>query len=108
MTGYLGKIFVQEYEATAKRKREETRERTEGVGSEFMQKLGHVQRIELLHGLNDMAADLKSFLVTLLPFSSRILFYSISISNPSPLSQSAPNAPVCAADIVGLCTLHVL
>lgn len=50
---------LQEYEACAKRKREESRD---SVGSDFLKNLGHVQRIELLHGLNDMTAELKSFL----------------------------------------------
>lgn len=54
---------MQEYEASAKRKREESRALVEGAGSDFMKNLGHVQRIELLHGLNDMTSELKSFLV---------------------------------------------
>ncbi|CAK9261000.1 unnamed protein product [Sphagnum jensenii] len=53
---------IQEYEAMGKRKREEALARAEGAGSDFMQTLGHVQQIELLHGLNDMASELKSFL----------------------------------------------
>lgn len=55
--------WLQEYEASAKRKREESRALVEGAGSDFMKNLGHVQRIELLHGLNDMTSELKSFLV---------------------------------------------
>ncbi len=58
--------WLQEYEAMGKRKREEALARAEGAGSDFMQTLGHVQQIELLHGLNDMASELKSFLVSLL------------------------------------------
>jgi E3 ubiquitin-protein ligase UBR7 len=54
--------WLQEYEAMGKRKREEALARAEGAGSDFMQTLGHVQQIELLHGLNDMASELKSFL----------------------------------------------
>ncbi|KAG0557373.1 hypothetical protein KC19_11G124500 [Ceratodon purpureus] len=51
---------LQAYEASAKRKREETRAQVDG--SDLMQGLGHVQQIELLHGFNDMTAQLKNFL----------------------------------------------
>lgn len=54
-------LILQEYEATAKRKREETRAQDDGT--DLMKGLGHVQQIELLHGFNDMTSQLKTFLV---------------------------------------------
>lgn len=68
---------LQEYEACAKRKREESRD---SVGSDFLKNLGHVQRIELLHGLNDMTAELKSFLVSSSSFSHSLLQSSMLLS----------------------------
>lgn len=51
---------LQAYEASAKRKREESR--AEVDGADLMKGLGHVQQIELLHGFNDMTSQLKTFL----------------------------------------------
>lgn len=51
---------LQAYEASAKRKREESRAQVDG--SELMKGLPHVQQIELLRGFNDMTSQLKTFL----------------------------------------------
>ncbi|KAG0608045.1 hypothetical protein M758_8G073600 [Ceratodon purpureus] len=51
---------LQSYEASAKRKREESRAQVDGL--DLMKGLGHVQQIELLHGFNDMTSQLKTFL----------------------------------------------
>ncbi|KAG6547870.1 hypothetical protein Mapa_010690 [Marchantia paleacea] len=53
---------LQEYEESAKRKREEAKEKEDGTTQAFLQKLGHVQRIELVHGINNLATELESFL----------------------------------------------
>jgi E3 ubiquitin-protein ligase UBR7 len=53
---------LQEYEATGKRKREEAIAQSEGAESNFMQKMGHIEQIEILHGLNEMASGLRTFL----------------------------------------------
>jgi E3 ubiquitin-protein ligase UBR7 len=59
---------MQEYEATGKRKREEALARSEGAESNFMQKMGHIEQIEILHGLNEMTSGLQAFLVSPLPW----------------------------------------
>lgn len=51
---------LQAYEASAKRKRDETRAQIDGA--DLLKGLGHVQQIELLHGFNDMTSQLKTFL----------------------------------------------
>lgn len=58
---------LQEYEESAKRKREEAKEKEDGTTQAFLQKLGHVQRIELVHGINNLATELESFLVGFFP-----------------------------------------
>jgi E3 ubiquitin-protein ligase UBR7 len=57
---------LQEYEETAKRKRVESRGKDEATAENFMKKLGHVQKMELVNGINDMATEFGSFLA---PFS---------------------------------------
>jgi E3 ubiquitin-protein ligase UBR7 len=59
---------MQEYEATGKRKREEALARSEGAESNFMQKMGHIEQIEILRGLNEMTSGLQAFLVSPLPW----------------------------------------
>jgi hypothetical protein len=63
LRGHFCLWTLQAYETSAKRKREETRAQVDGT--DLMQGLGHVQQIELLHGFNDMTAQLKNFLVLL-------------------------------------------
>ncbi|CAK9868151.1 unnamed protein product [Sphagnum jensenii] len=53
---------MQEYEATGKRKREEALARSEGAESNFMQKMGHIEQIEILRGVNEMTSGLQAFL----------------------------------------------
>ncbi|KAL2633808.1 hypothetical protein R1flu_005287 [Riccia fluitans] len=53
---------LQEYEESAKRKREEAKQKEDGTTQAFLQKLGHVQRIELVHGINDLTTELGAFL----------------------------------------------
>ncbi|KAL3693423.1 hypothetical protein R1sor_007074 [Riccia sorocarpa] len=53
---------LQEYEEAAKRKREEAMQKEDGTTQAFLQKLGHVQRMELVHGINDFTTELGSFL----------------------------------------------
>lgn len=53
---------LQEYEETAKKKRAECQVKEEGVAWDFVKKLGHVQKMELFHGINNMSSELGSFL----------------------------------------------
>lgn len=53
---------IAEYEKIAKRKREEKLEQQEGVELNFLDKLGHVQKIEILSGIADMKNEIHSFL----------------------------------------------
>jgi E3 ubiquitin-protein ligase UBR7 len=64
---------IEEYEKIAKQKRLKKLEQQEGAETNFLNSLGHVQKIEILSGINDMKNELQSFLVTLhlknLPFN---------------------------------------
>ncbi|XP_077228883.1 PHD finger protein-like protein [Tasmannia lanceolata] len=51
-----------EYEKMAKEKRQEKLQEQEGVELNFLNKLGHVQKIEILNGIADMKNELCSFL----------------------------------------------
>ncbi|XP_043715811.1 putative E3 ubiquitin-protein ligase UBR7 isoform X2 [Telopea speciosissima] len=53
-----------EYEKVAKQKREEKLHQQEGVELNFLNGLGHVQKIEILNGIADMQNELRSFLVS--------------------------------------------
>ncbi|CAM6128715.1 unnamed protein product [Calypogeia fissa] len=55
---------IQEYEEIAKLKREESQVKQAGMAWDFMNKLGHVQKMELIHGVTDMATELGTFLTT--------------------------------------------
>ncbi len=56
---------IEEYEKVAKQKREKKLEQQEGVEANFLNSLDHVQKIEILSGINDMKNELQSFLVKL-------------------------------------------
>ena len=51
------------YEETAKLKRKEKMEATNGHDLSFLNGLGHTGQIEFLHGLNDMTTELSAFFV---------------------------------------------
>ncbi|TVU00183.1 hypothetical protein EJB05_42165, partial [Eragrostis curvula] len=53
---------IEEYEKIAKQKRQKKLEQQEGAETNFLNSLGHVQKIELLSGINDMKDELRSFL----------------------------------------------
>ncbi|XP_058100385.1 uncharacterized protein LOC131245147 [Magnolia sinica] len=53
---------IEEYENVAKEKRKEKLEQQEGVELNFLSKLGHVQKIEILNGIADMKNELRSFM----------------------------------------------
>jgi hypothetical protein len=54
---------IEEYEKMAKEKRKEKLQQQEGAEMNFMNKLNHVQKIEILNGISDMKNELRSFLV---------------------------------------------
>ncbi|XP_058074771.1 uncharacterized protein LOC131223380 [Magnolia sinica] len=61
--GYLiDEDSIEEYEKVAKEKRKEKLEQQEGVELNFLSKLGHVQKIEILNGIADMKNELRSFM----------------------------------------------
>ncbi|XP_078174654.1 PHD finger protein-like protein [Carex rostrata] len=53
---------IEEYEKTAKEKRKEKLQQQEGQEINFLNKLDHVQKIEILNGISDMKNELRSFL----------------------------------------------
>lgn len=54
---------IEEYEKIAKQKREKKLEQQEGAETNFLNSLNHVQKIEILSGINDMKNEFQSFLV---------------------------------------------
>ncbi|KAG1330328.1 Zinc finger protein [Cocos nucifera] len=57
---------IEEYEKMAKQKRDEKLQQQEGAESDFLNKLNHVQKIEILSGIADMKNEFQSFLVWLI------------------------------------------
>ncbi|CAB4310569.1 unnamed protein product [Prunus armeniaca] len=53
---------IMEYEKMAKQKREEKLQQQEGFELTMLDKLGHVEKIEILNGIADMKDELRSFL----------------------------------------------
>uniref|UniRef100_A0A0D9WQV1 UBR-type domain-containing protein n=1 Tax=Leersia perrieri TaxID=77586 RepID=A0A0D9WQV1_9ORYZ len=53
---------IEEYEKVAKQKREKKLEQQEGAEANFLNSLDHVQKIEILTGINDMKNEFQSFL----------------------------------------------
>ncbi|XP_062228958.1 uncharacterized protein LOC133926837 [Phragmites australis] len=53
---------IDEYEKIAKQKREKKLEQQEGAETNFLNSLNHVQKIEILSGINDMKNEFQSFL----------------------------------------------
>lgn len=53
---------IAEYEKMAKHKRDEKLEQQEGVELNFLNKLGHVEKVEILSGIADMKNEIHSFL----------------------------------------------
>nr|DAD36279.1 TPA_asm: hypothetical protein HUJ06_006919 [Nelumbo nucifera] len=53
---------IMEYEKIAKQKREEKLQQQEGVDLNFLNKLGHAEKMEVLSGIADMKNELRSFL----------------------------------------------
>ncbi|GJM98289.1 hypothetical protein PR202_ga15284 [Eleusine coracana subsp. coracana] len=56
---------IEEYEKIAKQKRQKKLEQQEGAETNFLNSLGHVQKIEFLSGINDIKNEIQSFVVTL-------------------------------------------
>lgn len=56
---------IAEYERMAKQKRDENMERQEGAEMNFLNNLGHVEKMEILSGIADMKNEIFSFLVRL-------------------------------------------
>lgn len=54
---------ITEYERTAKQKREEKLQQQEGAELTFLNKLGHVEKMEILNGIADMKDEFHNFLV---------------------------------------------
>lgn len=54
---------IAEYERTAKQKREEKLQQQEGAELTFLNKLGHVEKMEILNGIADMKDEFHNFLV---------------------------------------------
>lgn len=53
---------IAEYERTAKQKREEKLQQQEGAELTFLNKLGHVEKMEILNGIADMKDEFHNFL----------------------------------------------
>uniref|UniRef100_A0ACD6AE11 Uncharacterized protein n=1 Tax=Avena sativa TaxID=4498 RepID=A0ACD6AE11_AVESA len=53
---------IEEYEKMAKQKRQKKLEQQEGAEANFINSLDHVQKIEILSGINDMKNEFQSFL----------------------------------------------
>ncbi|XP_044477674.1 putative E3 ubiquitin-protein ligase UBR7 isoform X2 [Mangifera indica] len=53
---------IAEYERTAKQKREEKLQQQEGAELSFLNKLGHVEKMEILNGIADMKNEFRTFL----------------------------------------------
>ncbi|EHA8586601.1 putative replication stress response regulator SDE2 [Cocos nucifera] len=53
---------LEEYEKMAKQKREEKLQQQEGAQLNFLNTLGHVQKMEILNGIADMKNEFRSFL----------------------------------------------
>ncbi|KAA8528234.1 hypothetical protein F0562_035515 [Nyssa sinensis] len=53
---------IVEYEKMAKQKRDEKLQQQEGVELNFLNKLGHVEKMEILNGIADMKNEIHSFL----------------------------------------------
>ena len=53
---------IEEYEKIAKQKREKKLEQQEGAEANFINSLNHVQKIEILSGINDMKNEFQSFM----------------------------------------------
>lgn len=51
-----------EYEKMAKQKREEKMQQLEGVEQSLLNRLGHVQKMEILTGIADMKDEMRNFL----------------------------------------------
>jgi E3 ubiquitin-protein ligase UBR7 len=54
---------IVEYEKMAKQKREEKLQQQEGAELSFFNKLGHVEKVEILKGIEEMKDGLRTFLV---------------------------------------------
>ncbi|EER88433.1 putative E3 ubiquitin-protein ligase UBR7 [Sorghum bicolor] len=53
---------IEEYERIAKQKREKKLEQQQGAATNFLNSLDHVQKIEMLSGINDLKNEFQSFL----------------------------------------------
>lgn len=54
---------IAEYEKMAKQKREEKLQQQEGAELSFLNKLGHIEKVEILNGIADFKDEFCSFLV---------------------------------------------
>lgn len=68
---------IEEYEKIAKQKREKKLEQQEGAEANFINSLNHVQKIEILSGINDMKNEFQSFMVK---FSAYLTVAHLSVS----------------------------
>ncbi|XP_044438466.1 putative E3 ubiquitin-protein ligase UBR7 isoform X1 [Triticum aestivum] len=68
---------IEEYEKIAKQKREKKLEQQEGAEANFINSLNHVQKIEILSGINDMKNEFQSFMVK---FSAYLSVGHLSVS----------------------------
>ncbi|AQK82691.1 PHD finger protein-related [Zea mays] len=59
---------IEEYEKIAKQKREMKLEQQQGAETNFLNSLNHVQKIEMISGINDMKNEFQSFLVTIFSY----------------------------------------
>ncbi|KAF9625662.1 hypothetical protein IFM89_025206 [Coptis chinensis] len=57
-----GEDSIVEYEKIATQKRQEKLQQQEGAELDFLNKLSHVAKIEILSGINDMKIELQSFM----------------------------------------------
>lgn len=76
---------IVEYEKMAKQKREEKLQQQEGAELSFFSKLGHVEKVEILKGIEEMKDGLRTFLVCSL-YCVDIL-YCICSLDMSPFKQ---------------------
>ncbi|KAF9623629.1 hypothetical protein IFM89_003636 [Coptis chinensis] len=69
---------IAEYEKMATQKRQEKLQQQEGVELDFLNKLSHVAKIEIVSGINDMKTELQSFMESA-DSSKTIMFTSVDV-----------------------------
>lgn len=66
---------MEEYVEMAKQKRQENLQKQENAQKDFMNTLGHVQKIEVLNGISDIRNEISSFLVSFCACVFFLYFY---------------------------------